>query len=90
VLDRDELELPFDGPTIFKDIEGTEEVFAEPGAFRRSYQEAIREYLEEIRRECGGRGYDHVRIFTDEPLGASLGRFLRAREDAAHHTAGRA
>ena len=31
VLDRDELELPFDGPTIFQDIEGDEELFAEPG-----------------------------------------------------------
>ena len=34
ILDRDELELPFEGPTIFKDIEGDEQVFAEPGAFR--------------------------------------------------------
>src|SRR5262249_29004596 len=35
VLDRDELELPFDGPTLFRDIEGDEELFAEPWAFRR-------------------------------------------------------
>ena len=41
VLDRDEMELPFDGPTIFSDIEGDEEVFAEPWAFRRSYQAAM-------------------------------------------------
>ena len=26
VLDRDELDLPFDGPTVFKDIEGDEEL----------------------------------------------------------------
>src|SRR5262249_33914006 len=26
VLDRDEVELPFDGPTIFRDIEGDEEL----------------------------------------------------------------
>ncbi len=43
VLDRDELELPFDGPTVFRDIEGDEEVFAEPWAFRRSYRRAIRD-----------------------------------------------
>ena len=35
ILDRDELDLPFDGPTVFKDIEGEEELFAEPTAFRR-------------------------------------------------------
>ena len=60
VLDRDELELPFDGPTIFHDIEGDEELFAEPWAFRRSYQKAMHEFLDDVRRECGNRGYDHV------------------------------
>ena len=83
VLDRDELDLPFDGPTVFQDIEGDEELFAEPGAFRRAYQGAIREFLDGVKRECGGRGYDHVCFHTDEPLGASLGLFLRAREESA-------
>jgi len=89
VLDRDELELPFEGPTIFKDIEGEEQVFAEPGAFRRSYQEAMREFLQDVRRECGGRGYDHVCLYTNDHLGDSLARFLRAREDSVHHSSGR-
>lgn len=83
VVDRDELDLPFDGPTVFKDIEGEEELFAEPGAFRRAYQAAMREFLDDVKRECGGRGYDHVRLTTDEPLGASLGLFLRSREESA-------
>ena len=82
VLDRDEMELPFDGPTIFHDIEGDEELFAEPWAFRRSYQQAMQEFLEGVRRECGNRGYDHVRFLTDEPLGDSLSLFLHSREEA--------
>src|SRR6185437_16329603 len=52
VLDRDETELPFDGPTIFCDIEGDEEVFAEPGAFRKAYQRAMREFLDGVSKEC--------------------------------------
>jgi uncharacterized protein (DUF58 family) len=84
VLDRDELELPFDGPTVFHDIEGDEELYAEPGAFRRNYQRAMRDFLAEVRRECGNRGYDHVCFHTDEPLGASLGLFLRSREESGH------
>ncbi len=84
VLDRDELELPFDGPTVFHDIEGDEELYAEPGAFRRAYQRAMRDFLAEVRRECGNRGYDHVCFHTDEPLGASLGLFLRSREESGH------
>ena len=50
VLDRDELELPFDGPTIFRDIEGEEELFAEPWAFRRSYQNAMDEFLDGVKQ----------------------------------------
>jgi len=89
VLDRDELELPFEGPTIFKDIEGDEQVFAEPGAFRRSYQGAMQEFLADVRRTCGTRGYDHVCLCTDEHLGDSLARFLRSREESAHYSGGR-
>jgi uncharacterized protein (DUF58 family) len=83
VLDRDELDLPFDGPTVFRDIEGEEELFAEPGAFRKAYQGAMTDFLDEIKRECGGRGYDHVRFCTDDPLGTSLGLFLRSRVESA-------
>jgi hypothetical protein len=81
VVNRDELELPFDGPTIFQDIEGEEELFAEPSAFRKSYQKAMVEFQDGVRRECGNRGYDHVRFVTDEPLGSALSYFLHSRED---------
>jgi uncharacterized protein (DUF58 family) len=81
VLDRDELELPFDGPTIFRDIEGEEELFAEPWAFRRSYQKAMDEFLEGVHKECGNHGYDHVRFLTDERLGDALSLFLHSREE---------
>ena len=86
VLDRDELELPFNGPTVFRDIEGTEELFAEPWAFRRSYQDAMKEFLAGVRKECGSRGYDHVRFLTDESLGASLSYFLHSREQTGRET----
>lgn len=82
VLDRDELELPFDGPTIFRDIEGEEEVFAEPWGFRNSYKEAMAAFLDGVTRECRSRGYDHVRFITDEPLGTSLSSFLHARQES--------
>jgi uncharacterized protein (DUF58 family) len=82
VLDRDELELPFDGPTIFQDIEGSEELFAEPWAFRKSYQQAMTEFLTTLARECGNRGYDHVKFLTDSTLGSSLSYFLHSRQES--------
>jgi uncharacterized protein (DUF58 family) len=84
VLDRDELELPFDGPTVFHDIEGQEELFAEPWAFRRSYQKAMNEFLENVRKDCGARGYDHLKLITDERLGDSLSYFLHYRDQTGH------
>ena len=83
VLDRDETELPFDGPTVFRDIEGEEELFAEPGAFRRAYRAAMGEFLDGVGKECGARGYDHARFFTDEPLGSTLSAFLHGRQASA-------
>jgi hypothetical protein len=80
VLDRDETELPFDGPTVFRDIEGDEELFAEPVAFRQAYRRAMQEFLDGVSQECGARGYDHVRFFTDESLGSSLSYFLHSRQ----------
>lgn len=86
VLDRDEIDLPFDGPTIFRDIEGQEELFAEPWAFRRSYQAAIQDFLESVKKACGARGYDHVTFVTDEPLGTALSYFLHGRNEAERAT----
>jgi hypothetical protein len=88
VLDRDELELPFEGPTLFRDIEGDEELFAEPWAFRRAYQKAMNDFLQGVKRDCGARGYDHVCFFTDQPLGTALRYFLHNRQEtgqAARH-----
>jgi uncharacterized protein (DUF58 family) len=86
VLDRDELELPFDGPTIFHDIEGEEELFAEPWTFRRSYQQAMTDFLDGVRRECGNRDYDHVQFLTDESLGSALSVFLHSRQETGRAT----
>ena len=43
VLDSAEIELPFEDSVIFRDIEGDEEVFAEPRSFRKAYQKAIKQ-----------------------------------------------
>ena len=50
VLDPDELELPFNDMVMFRDIEGNEELLAEPWAFRKTYQAAMEQFLDEVRR----------------------------------------
>src|SRR3954471_17407339 len=48
ILDPEEIELPFKDSVLFKDIEGSEEIFAEPWAFRKAYQEAMETFIAEV------------------------------------------
>lgn len=86
VLDRDELELPFNDLVLFHDIEGAEELFAEPWAFRQAYQEAMRQFVAGAHDRCGARGIDHVLLRTDQSLADALSHYLHARERLLHIT----
>lgn len=80
VLHRDEVEMPFKDSVIFKDMEGAEELFAEPWAFRDAYQAAIRGFIDEVRSRCQYCGIDYLQIMTDENLSIRLSHFLHARQ----------
>ncbi len=80
VLDRDEIDLPFNDLIMFRDIEGSEELLAEPWAFRKAYQAAMQEFIDGVRRGCGDRGIDYLSLRTDQPLAEVLSHYLHARE----------
>lgn len=84
VLDRDELELPFNDLVQFRDIEGSEEVMAEPWAFRDAYRAAMQTFLDEVRDGCGARGMDHVLMVTDGDLAIALSHYLHSRLRSHH------
>lgn len=84
ILDRDELELPFGELVLFKDIEGSEELFAEPWGFRKAYQEAMQKFVDDVRGECGKRGVDYLLMRTDHEVGNALSHYLHARERLQH------
>lgn len=84
ILDKDELDLPFNDYVLFRDIEGTEEFFAEPWIFRKAYCEAMRRFVAEVTEGCGSRGIDHVLLRTDQDLAAGLSHYLHARERLQH------
>ena len=84
VLDRDEIELPFNDLVMFRDIEGSEELLAEPWAFRKTYQDAMQQFLDEVHGACGDRGIDYLLLRTDQPLSDTLSHYLHARERLKH------
>jgi uncharacterized protein (DUF58 family) len=79
ILDRDEIELPFKDAVIFQDIEGSEEVFANPRAFRSAYQRAIHEFLEETESRCRSLGVEYLRLLTEDNLGETVATRLHER-----------
>jgi len=86
ILHRDEMEMPFKDSVIFKDIEGEEEIFAEPWAFHKAYQAAMEEFTQETRQRCQYCGIDYLQVLTDENLGAVLSSYLHNRQYAGAKT----
>ncbi len=79
VMDDDELEFPFSGPTRFEDMESETRLNCNPKALRDGYLEALNEFLEEVRHGCAKSAIDYALIKTSDPLDAALASFLSRR-----------
>jgi uncharacterized protein (DUF58 family) len=80
VLDRDEVEFPFEKMTRF---EGTEdpmgELLCDPRALRASYLEALEEFRRTVRAGCLAERIDYVPLDTGTPLDVALSGYLARR-----------
>lgn len=79
ILDDDELDFPFTGPTRFDGLESLDYLNCNPRALREGYLEAINEFLDEVRRGCARNTVDYALIRTSEPLDAALATYLSTR-----------
>ena len=79
VLDDDELEFPFEGPTRFDGLELPASLACNPRALRAGYLEALEGFLAEVRRGAAGVEADYVLARTGEPAETTLVRFLTSR-----------
>jgi len=79
VLDDDELDFPFTGPTRFEGLELPEFLRCNPRALREGYLAALGDYLEEVRRGCVRHAVDYKLLRTSQPLDAALAAFLSNR-----------
>jgi uncharacterized protein (DUF58 family) len=80
VLDDEELDFSFNGPTRFEGLELPEHLACNPRALREGYLRALEKYLEEVRRGCAQNGVDYVRLRASQPLDAALATFLSNRK----------
>jgi uncharacterized protein (DUF58 family) len=84
VLDDDELDFPFAGPTRFEGLESLEHLNCNPRALREGYLAALQVFLEQIRRGCARHTIDYALIRTSQPLDAALARYLSNRLGMHH------
>jgi uncharacterized protein (DUF58 family) len=82
VLDDDELEFNFSGPTRFEGLESADMLHCNPRALREGYLEALHRYLDEVRRGCAQLGVDYTLLRTSQPLDVALAAFVANRQAA--------
>jgi len=79
VLDDDELDFPFDGPTRFEGLEIPDHIACNPRALRAGYLTALQDFLADVRRQAAAARCDYSLVRTREPLDAALVKFLSRR-----------
>lgn len=85
VLDPAEIELPFDEPSVFRDMESQRALPADPVALRASYKRELELYLAGCKEVCLQAYAEYKLIRTDEPLDKSLTEYLSWRSRRRTH-----
>jgi uncharacterized protein (DUF58 family) len=79
IMDDDELDFPFDGPTRFEGLELPQHLNCNPRALREGYLEAVGRFVSSLRHGCARDAVDYELIRTSAPMDAALAAFLSRR-----------
>jgi uncharacterized protein (DUF58 family) len=79
VLDRAELEFPFQDATLFRGLEQMPELLTDPRSLRDGYLEQINGFVAELQRGCLMQNIDYLQLRTDHSLGIALSGYLAHR-----------
>ena len=81
VLDKNELEFPFQRLTVFEDIEDTAvRVLSDPRVIRAAYLQQMEAFLAEYQQACRREMIDYSLFPTTTPLDVALTRYLARRQ----------
>ncbi len=84
LMDDEELDFQFTGPTRFEGLELAEHLSCNPRALRDDYLKYLGEFLEEVRIGCVRNAVDYRLVRTSEPLDAVLAHYLSNRLGMHH------
>ena len=80
LLDSDELEFPFEQPTLFIDLEEDTRLLTDPQAVRSAYLQSMNSLIEGYRQSCASYLIDYSLFNTSVGLDRALVRYLTWRE----------
>jgi uncharacterized protein (DUF58 family) len=79
VMDDEELDFNYAGTTRFEGLEAQGELLCDPRSLREGYLEAIKNFVEELRRNCSRQTIDYQTIRTSDHIDAVLGHYISHR-----------
>lgn len=79
VLDKAELEFPFQEATLFRGLEQWPELLTDPRSLRDGYLEQINTFIHGFQRACRMQNIDLVSLRSDQSLGVVLSGYLAHR-----------
>lgn len=79
LLDQDELEFPFEDPTLFRDLESELKLLTDPRSIRSAYLEVLGSLIETYKKTCASQRIDYSLFDTNVGLDRALTRYLAWR-----------
>ncbi len=79
-LDPREIDFNLGRAATFKDMETGEEIISQPYQMKIAYQNAVKEFIETIKKECRNHNIDYNLIDTSMPFDKALRDYLTKRK----------
>jgi uncharacterized protein (DUF58 family) len=79
LLDKAEIELPYDRQVTLEDLETGERVAVDAASLRAAYQKNVQDYLASLRRGCSDCDVEYHTMYVHEPFDKALVRLLSQR-----------
>jgi len=80
VMDRAEIDFPFQSPTRFHGLEQNPTEIVDPLSLGKAYRKTIQDFLRSMRLGCADLAIEYSLCRTDEDLGTRLASFLNSRQ----------
>jgi uncharacterized protein (DUF58 family) len=85
-LDPAEMELQISKPSMVVDLESGKQIYLDPDAARKSYQERFDQHKTELQAICNSLGVDLYEVRTDQPLDVALAQLVTTQRQKSQST----